>query len=169
MQNRQNQDLKLNQILRALCQILQKGQLKDRFKGLLIIVSFLSFFFAAEIANHYTSNIDYSWALLANIHRVVLLLFMVVLRKELRRFVGDILHRIMVYLLVNHFIDRYLGYNTWSWNDAITLIAIGVESSIFWIKRKKNENGIFGYFRASIGDIYKWCCRLVIWEKKGKS
>lgn len=36
-------------------------------------------------------------------------------------------YNITFYLLLNYFLDQYLGYKTWSWNDLLTILIILLE------------------------------------------
>ena len=44
-----------------------------------------------------------------------------------------------MYLLINYFIDKYFGLDSWSWNDYLTVVLIGIEAVVSTIKRIKNE------------------------------
>lgn len=68
-----------------------------------------------------------NWVSALNIYRFSFLLIFFVARKTIIENIGNILYRLIIYILINHFIDRYFELNTWSFNDGLTLIAIIIE------------------------------------------
>jgi hypothetical protein len=77
-----------------------------------------------------------SWEIGTNLYRFNFLLLLIALRDEVKLLIGLVGYRIICYLLINHFVDRYLGYNSWSWNDVLTVIIVFVE---FLIHKKNNK------------------------------
>ena len=61
------------------------------------------------------------------------------LRSEAIKLITKTGYKIILYLLINFYIDKYFGLDSWSWNDFITLILIGIEAVFATIKRIKNE------------------------------
>ena len=68
-----------------------------------------------------------SWKLGINIYRFDFLLLLITLRNEVKKYIGSYGYRIIIYLLINHFADRYFGIKHWSWNDTLTVVAIVIE------------------------------------------
>jgi amino acid permease len=61
------------------------------------------------------------------------------LRSEAIRLITKTGYKIILYLLINYFIDKYFGLDSWSWNDYLTVVLIGIEAVVSTIKRIKNE------------------------------
>lgn len=112
----------------------------ESFNRNLLIIGILLICFSSQIADLVSIQTKInSWVIGVNLYRFNFLLIIISLRKEAKSLVGKIGYRIIFYILINHFIDRYYGYNSWSWNDAITLATIEIETTILWLKKKKNE------------------------------
>ncbi len=50
------------------------------------------------------------------------------LQMEVKKLITITGYRIILYLLINYFIDKYLGLIGWSWNDFITIALVIIES-----------------------------------------
>lgn len=98
---------------------------------------FATFWFAAEIANYKSDDANEAWMIFGSIQRVDFLLVIFALRIEVKRLISTIGYRVILYLLINHFIDRYLGYNTWSINDIFTIAGVLLEFFIYLYKKRK--------------------------------
>jgi len=57
------------------------------------------------------------------------------LRNEAKKLITNTGYRIVLYLLINYFIDSYFGLKDWSWNDFITVIIVIIE--LIYNKHKK--------------------------------
>jgi hypothetical protein len=49
------------------------------------------------------------------------------LRSEVIRLVTEIGYKIILYLLINYFIDKYFELDGWSWNDFLTSVLLFLE------------------------------------------
>lgn len=77
-----------------------------------------------------------SWEIGINIYRLDFLLILIALQKEVKRLITIVGYRVITYLLINHFIDKYLGYTDWSYNDAVTLATIELDLMLAFFKEK---------------------------------
>lgn len=109
--------------------LIQKvSPLKDLLNKLLLSISVLLILFSAYITNYMYDEFNINnWVSALNIYRFSFLLIFFVARKTIIENIGNILYRLIIYILINHFIDRYFELNTWSFNDGLTLIAIIIE------------------------------------------
>jgi len=105
---------------------LTENQLKDLDK-LLLSLSLILFFSASYIANYISTNANDAWDFFALILRFDFWLLIIALRNEIKNLIGNTTYTIIKWLIINNFIDRYLGYTTWSWNDSITILAVLLE------------------------------------------
>ena len=64
------------------------------------------------------------WKFSLNLTRFCYLLIVFALRVEAVKLIGPLFYRIVVYILINNFIDRYFGIIGWSWNDYITIFVV---------------------------------------------
>jgi len=103
------------------------------------IALFLSVFlllFSSQIAN-YNTTVDESWFIWKNIMYFNFTLMFFTLRKEVVKIIGMIGYKIIIYTLLNYFIDQYCGYTDWTWNDFITVGFILLELIFKKIKNDK--------------------------------
>lgn len=113
-----------------------ESQLKDLNK-VLFLTSLILFFISSYLANYISIDADSAWNNFALILRFDFLLIFVSLRDGVKKFIGELFYRIIIYLLINNFIDKYFGNNTWSWNDCLTIFVTIIEYYIEYIKPKK--------------------------------
>ena len=92
------------------------SQLKDLNK-VLLLVSLILFFISSNIANYISIDADSAWSNFALLLRFDFLLVIFALRTEVKNLIGGMWYRIIVYILINNFIDRYFGITDWSIND----------------------------------------------------
>lgn len=105
----------------------QKGILQFVLNRSLLLFSCLLFFGASYIAN-YHATVDEAWKRWEYIIYFDFILMFFSLRIEAKKLLTNSGYKIVMYLLINFFIDEYLGYKTWSWNDYLTVIGIGIEA-----------------------------------------
>ena len=105
---------------------LTEPQQKD-LNRILLIISIILFFSGSYIANYLGKNADEAWSNFALILRFIFLIIIISLRQEVKKLIGKIGYRIIVYIILNNFIDRYFGIEEWSLNDTLTIIALGLE------------------------------------------
>jgi hypothetical protein len=122
---------------RTLAHLHQKGKLDK----ILLIIAIISIFTTTYIADflNYKYNIE-PWRFSLNLYRFSYLILFISVREKIKKLIGTIGYRIIVYLLMNHFVDRYFGYTTWSWNDAITLSTIEIDTLVTYFKNKKKDD-----------------------------
>lgn len=84
------------------------------------------FFGSSYIAN-YNSTVDEAWERWKYIIYFDFTLIFFSLRKEAKNLITNTGYRIVLYLLINYFIDRYFGLKDWSWNDFTTVAIIVLE------------------------------------------
>lgn len=75
------------------------------------------------------------WDTMLNLYRLAFLLLVQVARKSLMKIMYNLPHRIIFWLLLNHFYDRMHGETGWSVNDTLTVIMILLE---VFFQRKLN-------------------------------
>jgi hypothetical protein len=120
-----NLKLKLKQFL-----TLKEEQLKNLNK-LLLLLSVCGVFFGNYVANYFGKDSDTCWVYYASILICSFLLLLIALKKEINNLIGGTWYKIIVYILINNFIDRYFGITGWSWNDYITIVAVVLEYLIY--------------------------------------
>lgn len=119
-------------------QILSQNHLKEKLNKLLFIVSLVLALFSGDISNILYENYQVEpWLFTINLLRFDFLLIIVALRTQVKDLIGSIFYRIVVYILINNFIDRIFGILGWSWNDYITIVAVLLEYLIH--KKLKND------------------------------
>jgi len=116
-----------------------ENQLKDLNK-VLFLTSLILFFISSYLANYISIDADSAWNNFALILRFDFLLIFISLKDGVKKFIGKLFYRIIVYLLINNFIDKYFGYTTWSWNDCLTVFITIIEYYIEYIKPKKLQH-----------------------------
>lgn len=84
-------------------------------------------------------NVDDKWFVYQCLLMFSFILILSALRKEAIRLFSIYGYRIMMYGLINFYIDTYCGVQEWSWNDYLTAILIGIEALIATLKKRKNE------------------------------
>jgi len=98
-------------------------------------------FTTAYMANYIEDNFGYnSWKTGIDILRFNFLLIFIALRDGVKKLIGSLFYRILIYILINNFIDKYFGYTTWSWNDCLTVFITIIEYYIEYIKPKKLQH-----------------------------
>ena len=113
----------------------QKEDLKEGLNRLLITLAIFTFFFGSYIANFGTTEQE-AWDMYLNILRFDYLLIILALRDSVKKLIKPLGYKVLVYLLINHFIDKYFGIKSWSWNDALTVVAIVLEYTFGKLKSK---------------------------------
>jgi len=112
----------------------QKADLQLDLSRLLLIVCCLLFFSSSYIAN-YNTTIDEAWKRWNFLMYFNFTLMFFSLRNEAKKLITNTGYRIVLYLLINYFIDSYFGLKDWSWNDFITVIIVIIE--LIYNKHKK--------------------------------
>jgi hypothetical protein len=98
-------------------------------------------FTTAYMANYIEDNFGYnSWKTGIDILRFNFLLIFISLRDGVKKLIGSLFYRILIYILINNFIDIYFGYTTWSWNDFLTVFVTIIEYCIEYRKHKKLQH-----------------------------
>jgi hypothetical protein len=102
----------------------------------LLIVSFVLIIRAGNVADYLMGlTAVNAWEISINIYRSAFLLLIYALRKEIMLLTGPIVFRLMYYLLINHFVDLYLGYRVWSINDTLTVLLVVGESVVLLLSK----------------------------------
>ncbi len=101
----------------------------------LLLFSCLLFFGASYIAN-YQATVNEAWKRWEYIIYTSFILMFFSLRIEAKKLLTNTGYKIVLYLLMNFFVDEYLGYDSWSWNDFVTVGFIVVE---LILNKFKNE------------------------------
>ena len=112
----------------------QKGGLQLGLSRLLLIVCCLLFFSSSYIAN-YNTTVDDAWKRWNFLMYFNFTLMFISLRKEAKKLITNTGYKIVLYLLINYFIDKYFGLKEWSFNDLLTVAFILLELII----KKRNE------------------------------
>jgi len=116
-------NLKLNHL-----QILSQSPLKEKLNKIVLVISIILALFSANIANIIYDNYQIEpWLFTINLLRFDFLLVIFALRTEVKNLIGGMWYRIIVYILINNFIDRYFGITDWSINDYLTIIIVILE------------------------------------------
>lgn len=124
-----------------------KGQL-DRvlliINTALLLTGILLILFVKRITDdlYFIYNIE-PWALGMDLYRFATLLIIFALRNvSVTKLITAIGFRVIFYLLINNFYDRFYGITDWSTNDTITVLLIGVEAILhaLGIGKKKSPN-----------------------------
>ena len=106
-------------------QTLSQSHLKGEFHRAIFILCIILAFFSGDIANFLYEKYQIEpWLFTINLLRFDFLLMIFLLRVEVKKLIGPLLYRIVVYILINNFIDRYFGIIGWSWNDYITILVV---------------------------------------------
>ena len=84
-------------------------------------------------------DVNDKWFVYQYLLMLSFILVLLSLRKEAINLFTIYGYRIMMYGLINFYIDTYCGIESWSWNDYLTVILIGIEAVFATIKRIKNE------------------------------
>lgn len=101
---------------------------KDLYDKQLLIVVIFIILLGPDFSNHIEETFGYnSWELCLNLYRFDFLLLLIALRDKVKKLISSYGYRIIIYLLVNHFADRYFDIKSWSWNDTLTVAAIAFE------------------------------------------
>jgi hypothetical protein len=124
---------KLKKLVQYLTQ--KGGQLKGLTK-ILISLSILGVLFGSYVANYFTKDFDTAWTYYASVLIFSFMLLFISLRQEIKSVISNTFYRIVLYTLINNFIDRYFGVTDWSWNDYITISMIIIEFLIHKFKSK---------------------------------
>ena len=124
---------KLKKLVQYLTQ--KGGQLKGLTK-ILISLSIFGVLFGSYVANYFTKDNDTAWTYYASVLIFSFMLLFVSLRQEIKSVISNTFYRIVLYTLINNFIDRYFGVTDWSWNDYITISMIIIEFLIHKFKSK---------------------------------
>jgi hypothetical protein len=124
---------KLKKLVQYLTQ--KGGQLKGLTK-ILISLSIFGVLFGSYVANYFTKDNDTAWTYYASVLIFSFMLLFVSLRQEIKSVISNTFYRIVLYTLINNFIDRYFGVTDWSWNDYITISMIIMEFLIHKFKSK---------------------------------
>ena len=119
-------------------QILKENQLYVLSK-IGLVISVLLLLFSSEIAN-YNTTVDEAWFIWKNLIHFNYVIIFWSLRKEVIKKLGNISYKIIIYLLLNYFIDQYFDYADWTWNDYLTIIFIIIETLIVTYKKYKTTN-----------------------------
>lgn len=116
-------------------QILTEHQQKvlDRFILGLGVLIYLN---SSKIGN-LQKDVDDKWLVYQYLLMFSFILILLSLKKEVIRLFSIYGYRIMMYGLINFYIDTYCGIQGWSWNDYLTAIMIGIEALIATIKNKR--------------------------------
>lgn len=78
------------------------------------------------------------WDTALDLYRLACLLIIFALsNNSVTRLIGKSGFRIIFYLLINNFYDRYHGITDWSTNDTLTIIAVCIESIYELYKKYK--------------------------------
>jgi drug/metabolite transporter (DMT)-like permease len=113
-----------------------KGSLLFVLNRVLLLFSCLLFFGASYIAN-YHATVNEAWKRWEYIIYIAFILMFFSLRAEAEKILSKTGYKIVFYLLMNFFIDEYLGYDTWTWNDYLTVIGIGIEAVVHALGKGK--------------------------------
>lgn len=117
-----------------------------------LLIAILLILFSAHLVNLYSikihlpiignislvggiADVNDRWDAMLNLYRLSVLLLVQVARKSLMKIMYNLPHRIIFWLLLNHFYDRMHGETGWSVNDTLTVIMILLE---VFFQRKLN-------------------------------
>lgn len=119
----------------------QKQDLQDRkerpqfdLNSFMLLTGSLLFFASSYIAN-YKTTVNEAWERWEFLMYFNFTLMFFSLRNEAKKLITNTGYRIVLYLLINYFIDSYFGLKDWSWNDFITVIIVIIE--LIYNKHKK--------------------------------
>lgn len=87
---------------------------KADLNKLLVACSVFVILFSGYIVDFFVVNDSDAWVVMLNLYRLAFLMLMFTTKNGLVKEIG-------VALLVNHFIDRWMKIDGWSWNDTITI------------------------------------------------
>lgn len=105
----------------------------------LLVIGVLLILFVKRITDYlyFNYNID-PWVLGMDLYRFSALLIIFALSNaSVQKLISATGFRIIFYLLINNFYDRYHGITDWSTNDTLTVIAVCIEGIIEIYKKKK--------------------------------
>ena len=105
----------------------------------LLILSAIIYVTSSLVANHDTT-VNEAWARWKYILMFDFILVFIVLRKEVIKLVSIYGYKIILYTLINYYIDNYFGLKGWSLNDFLTIVLIIFELPIHKIKEKYGKN-----------------------------
>ena len=101
----------------------------------LLFLSVILYVTSSLIAN-YGTTVNEAWWRFKFILMFDFMLILFALRKEVIKLVSIYGYRIMLYSLINYFIDSYFGEKGWSWNDFLTIALILLEVLILKFRKK---------------------------------
>ena len=107
----------------------QKVNLQFALSRLLLIGCCIIFFSSSYIAN-YNSTVDEAWQRWNFLMYFNFTLMFFSLRNEAKKIITNTGYKIVLYLLINYFIDKYLKLSGWSWNDFLTIGLVLLELAI---------------------------------------
>lgn len=108
------------------------------FDKFLLIITGILIIAVRHIADFLASITEVnSWVVGINIYRLAFLVLIYALRAEFILWLGSMGFRIVYYLLCNHFIDLYMGYDSWSINDTLTVVLTLTEAALEYYGRKR--------------------------------
>lgn len=97
--------------------ILKENQ-RNHLNNLCIAVSVITILFSGYIVDAICTSVDDRWQVMLDLYRASFLLVMFTF--------SGFWKKIAVAVLVNHFIDRHIGCDSWSMNDTITVIYVSI-------------------------------------------
>ena len=112
-----------------------KERLLHALNKIALVLSVVLLLFSSEIAN-YNTTVNDAWFVWKNLIHFNYVIIFWSLKKEVIEKIGEIIYKIIIYLLLNYFIDQYFGLKGWSWNDFLTVTLIILELIIKKIYKK---------------------------------
>ena len=101
---------------------------------LLLLIAVVLYIFSTEIAN-YGTTVNEAWFRWKNILMFDLTLIVFALRSEIKKLVTKVGFEIIIFILINYFIDQFFGLKGWSWNDYITIGLVVVDFLKYKLKK----------------------------------
>lgn len=114
-------------------QTLKEHQQLD-LNRILLVFAIVSFFFSSYIAN-YGTTVNEAWIRWKFIIYLDFTIAYYSLRSEVKKLITYFGYKIVIYLLINYFIDEYFGLKDWSLNDFITIAIIVLEFAYNKLKK----------------------------------
>lgn len=104
-------------------------------RGLLILSAII--YVTSSLVANYEATVNEAWLRWKYILMFDFILIFVAVRAEVTKLISVYGYRIILYTLINYYIDDYFGLKDWSWNDRLTIGLILIEALIVIIKNKK--------------------------------
>jgi hypothetical protein len=101
-----------------------------------LVFAVLLYVFSSKIANYHTT-VDEAWFRWKLIIMFDIIVIIYSLREEVKKLITCFGYKVIIYGLINYYIDVYNGETGWSYNDYFTIILLATEALYAALKNEK--------------------------------